>query len=144
MTIIEEKVTIRPVTSKDLPRVFQIARAKELKAANHHFAERWWIRDFLKAKQPFFVATNQKQIIGFVLGECATGKVAICHLMAVDEQYHRQGVGTALMHAFERECRHRKMKCILLYFGGGKPVESALKKHGYARGSLVREFQKFL
>lgn len=141
---LQKVIFIRPATVKDLPTVFRIAQAKELKAANHQFAERWWIRDFLKSKQPFFVATINQQIVGFTLGECATGKVAIRHLTAVEKKFRRLGIGQKLVQAFEQECRRRGMTCILLYVSGGRHWERVMEKNGYARGSIVREYQKFL
>lgn len=135
---------IRPAQKADLPAVYQLAQAKELHAASHQFAERWWIRDFLKAKQPFFVAEVDQQVVGFTLGECATGKVAIRHLTAVAQQHRGLGIGQMLMTAFERECRRRGMTCILLYMSGGQHWAKLHQRHGYIRGSVVREYQKFL
>lgn len=141
---VRAQVNIRPARASDLPAVFRLAQANELRAANHQFAERWWIRDFLKARQPFIVAAVGKQIVGFTLGECATGKVAIRHLTAVAPKFRRQGIGSQLMGAFETEVRRRGMTCVLLYVSGGKHWAAAIERRGYARGSLVREYQKFL
>lgn len=138
-------VIIRPAVKSDLVSVYTIAQADELRAPNHQFAERWWIRDFLQAKQPFFVAVMDKRVVGFILGECATGKVAIAHLMSVAPRYRKHGIGLLLGRAFERECRKRNMTCILLYASNHDLFfQRALTTHGYARGSLVREYQKFL
>ena len=137
-------VVIRTVKLADLPHVFRLARVDELRAANHQFAEQWWIRDFLKSRQPFFVATLNSHVVGFILGECATGKVAIQHLIAVEPKYRHRGIGKQLKLAFEREVRRRGITCILLYMSGSKHWAHHLEHHGYARGSLVREYQKFL
>lgn len=138
-------IVVRPATKSDLPGVNRLARSPKLAAPSHAAAERWWIKAFLEEDQPFFVAVEYKNVIGFILGECATGKVAIAQLMAVTPKYRQHGIGLLLGRAFERECRKRKMTCILLYASNHDAFFTrALKKHGYARGSVVREFQKFL
>jgi GNAT superfamily N-acetyltransferase len=90
------------------------------------------------------VAVLNDRVVGFILGECATGKVAIQHLLAVDPAYRLRGIGKQLKLAFEREMRRRGMVCILLYESGNKHWAHHLERHGYARGILVREYQKFL
>lgn len=137
-------VTIRPAKQADLKTVYRLSRIPELAAPNRQAAERWWIKDFLKSRRPFFVAVIDGRVVGFVLGEYATGKVAIQHLLAVHPDYRRHGVGLQLLHAFEREVRRRGMACILLYLSGGKRWANVLGHHRYAAGSLVREYQKFL
>lgn len=137
-------IRIRRATAADLPAVYLLATAKELDAPNHQAAEKWWIRDFLKAKQPFFVAEARGRVVGFTLGECATGKVAIHHLTAVEPRWRRRGIGTALTKAFEREARRRGMTCVLMYVSGGRHWQRKMERIGYARGSVVREYQKFL
>lgn len=138
-------IIIRPAQKKDLPQCFRLARAKELKAPNRQSAERWWIHDFLKSRQPFFVATIDRRVVGFTLGECATGQVAPHHLLVVKSEYRRKGIGSKLVGAFEHEVRRRGMTCVLgyaVYRSIG--VRRLLKKHQYTAGSLVREYQKFL
>lgn len=137
-------VTIRPASAADLPAVFQLARAKELNAPNHQAAEKWRIRDFLKAGQIFFVAIVNARVVGFTLGECATGNVAIHHLTAVAPRWRRKGIGTMLARRFEQEARRRGMTCVLLYVSGNAGWKKTMKRLGYARGSLVYEYQKFL
>lgn len=138
------QIIVRPAVRADLPACYRLARTKELRAPSHQGAERWWIRAFISAQQPFFVAVHRDQIVGFTLGECATGKVAIRHLTAAAPNYRRRGLGRRLVRAFERECRARGQTCVLAYVSGGQGWERALRRLGYARGSLVREYQKFL
>ena len=135
---------IRPACQTDLKAVYALARNPHLAAPNHQAAERWWIKAFLDERQIFFVACEGTKVIGFTLGECAAGKVAIRHLTTVHPSLRGQGIGTKLMKAFEKESRRRGMTCVLCYVSGGKHWEQALKKNGYAAGSIVREYQKFL
>lgn len=139
-----QKYSIRAARRADLPTVFSLAKAKELDAANHQRAERWWIRDFLATKQPFFVASVENKIVGFILGECATGRVAILHLAVVKPAYRKKGIGATLLEAFEHESRRRKMRCVLSYVSGQKYWERHLEKKSYGRGSMTREYQKAL
>ena len=140
-----KKVVIRPARPDDLRAVYRLARASELSAPSHPAAEKYWIKDFLLDGQPFLVATDDGgKVVGFTLGECATGDVAIRHLTAVDPEHRRQGIGEQLVKAFEREARRRKMTCILMYVSGGAHWARTHRRLGYAAGAIVREYQKFL
>jgi len=134
---------IRPARRSDLPSLYRLARNPKLAAPSHQAAERWWIRAFLEEKQILLVATIDSAVVGFVMGETATGKVAIAQLLVVARGMQRSGIATLLGRAFERECRKRGMTCILLY-ASSRAMEQLLTKAGYVQGSPVREYQKFL
>lgn len=136
-------IAIRPARRRDLPSLYRLARNPKLAAPSHQAAERWWIRSFLDERQILIVAELDGRVIGFVMGEAATGKVAIGHLLTVAPKYRRAGVAARLGRAFERACRERGMTCILLY-ASSSTMARLLKKGGYARGSRAVEYQKFL
>lgn len=138
-------IQIRPARASDLPTVFSLSTSPKLAAPRAASAERWWIRAFLVERQPFFVALNKKQVVGFILGEYATGHVAIAQLLMVKPAYRKQGIGVALGQAFEQACRQKGMRCILLYASNhDKFFERSLRTYGYQRGASVREYQKML
>ncbi|MBI5405259.1 MAG: GNAT family N-acetyltransferase [Candidatus Kerfeldbacteria bacterium] len=136
-------IIIRPARRADLPSLYRLARNPKLAAPSHQAAERWWIRSFLDERQILIVAVHDDQVVGFVMGETGTGKVAIGHLLVVQRSYQKRGLAQRLGRAFERECRNRGMTCVLLY-ASSRPMEQLLTKAGYVQGSPVREYQKFL
>lgn len=141
----QDMTIIRKARASDLPAIFSLAKNPALAAPNRQGAERWWVRDHLREQQILLVAVREKQVIGFTMGETATGKVALLHLLAVLPKYQAHGIARKLGQAFERECRQRGMTCVLTYMHhADRALDAAMRRHGYAAGSVVREYQKFL
>lgn len=102
-------ITIRSAQRHDLTALYRLARNPKLAAPSHQAAERWWIKSFLEERQILIVAELSGRVIGFIMGETGTGKVAIGHLLVVQRSYQQKGIAQRLGRAFERECRRRGM-----------------------------------
>ena len=105
----------------------------------------WWIESFVQEKQIFFVAVENDQIVGYVMGERTAGNVGLMWMMTVNKQYRNKGIGKKLLFEFENECKKRKFKAIVAYgHSGSKNIISMLEKNNYHKGSLFYEFVKNL
>lgn len=69
-------------------------------------------KKLLRDPDLFLVAVIQGEIIGTVIGGF-DGRRGMMYHLAVDDLYHRQGIGAALME--ELECRLRTKGCIRYY-----------------------------
>jgi len=134
----------RKAKQGDCKQVWEMCKIPELINPSGQPPRLWWIKDFVKEKQIFFVAEENKEIIGFVLGERITGNCAIAHMSAVKKQYQGQGIGTELINLFEKECKKRKLKAILTYAYSKSKSVKILEKRGYEKGFLTYEMLKFL
>ena len=67
----------------------------------------WW-------REGFIVAENSGQVVGFIASVVHAPGQARVLMLAVDTPYRNQGIGTALMNCFLRECAMRGMKSIEL------------------------------
>ena len=61
----------------------------------------------------FLAAEHDGKLVGYVSGEIAADEIELGNV-AVDENYRRQGVGTALLRAFIMRAKQRAVKRIFL------------------------------
>ncbi len=113
----------------------------ELLPAGEKNVQTWWMESFIKENEIFLVAKQDKQVVGYVMGESLSGRVAILHILCVDRKYRRNGIGKDLLAAFENECRNRKNRVTIVYAQRG-PILSLLKNKGYSAGSRLVECEK--
>lgn len=136
---------LRAATRADCNACHKLASARELATPWGDAPPLEWFKAIVREKQILIVAEEDGEIVGFRMGERIAGNWAIAHLMIVREDMRDKGVGTALVKAFEKECRRRKMGGIMTYvFAGNKKTVQFFEKHKYKRGSPVLEFVKVL
>jgi GNAT superfamily N-acetyltransferase len=100
---------------------------------------------FVDAGQPVLVARYGARVVGFALGECTTGRLAICHILVVEERYRGRGIGSALLRQFEEQVVGWGASHVLLY-GDARSTHTIrfFRRSGYRLGNLVREMSKRL
>lgn len=135
-------VLIRKAKKGDLSECFELLKTKELLDPNGKPCKKWWISAFLK--QIFFVAVQDKKIVGLIIGEIATGKLAILHLMVVKKEFRRKGIASLLFKKAEKEIKKRKGRAIVGYVNDNKAILNFIKKFHYLKGARTYEFLKFI
>lgn len=137
-------VIIRKAKLKDCEVVYKFGKSRELANPSGEAPKLWWIEAFVKEKQIFFVAEQDKDVIGFVIGERTTGNIGILQEIFVKQNFRNKGIGTALFKKFEEECKKRKINLILLYGYAGIRTIKFWEKRKFKKGSREYEFVKFL
>jgi N-acetylglutamate synthase-like GNAT family acetyltransferase len=133
---------IKKARKEDLPECFELLKIKELLDADREPCRDWWISAFLK--QVFLIAEEDKKIVGLILGEVATGNLALVHLIVVKKEFRRKGIGTFLLKKAEKEFKRKKAKAILLYGYANRISKKFLKNSDYLKGAKTYEFLKFI
>ena len=142
-SVSQEPLRVRYARRRDLRQCYRLARMRPFRTPGGHAPATAWMREFIRTNQPFLVAMSRGRILGFIVGEIATGGVAICHLLGVDRRWRRQGIGSALLLAFEGACQGRGATHILLYaYEVSSATAGFFRKHRYKRGSHVVEMSR--
>ena len=108
-------VNIRKATKKDIGSIVELSKIEELKTATGGFISESYFNEFIDENGIVFVAEDNDNIIGYVLGEPMKGKLANLGLLAVHKDRRGQGIGKMLVDAFRKECDERGLTFILLY-----------------------------
>ena len=104
-----------------------------------------WIKSFVKEKQIFYVACENNEVIGYIMGERTAGDIGLMWMLTVKKEFRGRGIGKKLLLRAEEECKKRNLKAIVAYgFSESKSVLSILGDHGYHKGNLYYEFVKIL
>ncbi|MBW2965063.1 GNAT family N-acetyltransferase [Candidatus Woesearchaeota archaeon] len=137
--------TIRKANLADCPACHALCKIEELRTADGDWLPLWYIESFVKEKGIFYVAEEDEEIKGCVIGERTIGNVALLCILAVHHGQRSKGIGTKLMAAFEEECRKREIPYIVLYATKlNQRTQDFYKKLKYNRGLEVVEFNKKL
>lgn len=157
-------VTIRAAVSRDTPTILRIAE-RGWNAAYGEFLSQetiesamteWYDPDSTRAQiehedVPYFIAETNRRILGYTSGG-PSGEETIATLGAiyVDPDYWGNGIGTALLEAFEDFCRQRGYDTIQFQVLAKNDVGTSFyEKHGYGVideqetdlfGEMVREY----
>lgn len=119
----------------------KLGRVKELQIADGKtFLPLWYYREFVKRKELFMVAVDQKKIIGFAIGEGITGRGLLAQYFVIDRKYKRQGLGTKFWRVFVATARRAGYKWILGYAVRRSPIGKILKRSGAYFGNATQEF----
>lgn len=132
-------VVIRAAKKNDLSSVATIGKIHEFQLANGEYMDAKTFSRFLKSDL-FFVAEQNKKIIGFLLGEQlfhANG--AMLWFIAVQKEKRDQGIGQKLLEYFESKCNQKKLEFILLY----SPTTSKKAIHFYTKNHYKKGNKSF-
>lgn len=138
-------VKIRKAMLEDCESCFELAKAPEFRHPDGSSPRLAWIEAFVKENQIFFIAEENKNIIGLAMGEKTTGNLALLHLIIVTKDYQNRGIGNMLLECFEKEAKKRKAIVVFLY--GYAKNEKSIKffeNRGYGKGSLTYEMGKLI
>jgi len=85
-------------------------------------------KSVLHREMPFFAAFHENQVIGFIVLKIHNEYTAEIFNLGVLEEYHRQGVGHALLTAAENYCKENGHKFITV-----KTLDSSVDYEPYER-----------
>ncbi len=137
-------VVIRRARLSDLPVIHRLALTGKLRRLKKALPP-YWIKAFITSREIVWVAVFHRRVAGFILGEKLVCQGAICHLIAVDKAFQRQGIGAQLAAAFEKDSRRRGIRWVLWYaIDDDPPVKALLKKKHYHPEVRVLEYEKDL
>ncbi len=137
-------LTIRKGKISDCEKCHEISNTRELLNADGKMVSSEWFRACVKQKGILLIAEDGNKIVGYVAGETLIEHGAILHLIAVINDYRKCGIGHKLILAFEKECRRRHVKWILVYAYDTKIALKFFEKSKYIKGSKTVEFIKIL
>jgi ribosomal protein S18 acetylase RimI-like enzyme len=136
---------IRKATIKDCKVVRELCKTPGLLTPFGNLPKLWWIEAFIKEKQMFFVAEEDKNIIGFVMGERLTGNIGYISMISVRKEFQGKGLGKILMKCIEEECKRRKFRAISLFgYRRNKRAINLFEGEHFKEGQAYEEFIKFL
>lgn len=140
-----DKMIIRKAKLGDSKKVYELCRIKELINPSWELPKLWWIESFVKENQLFFIAEEDKDIVGFILGERTCGDIGYLWILAVKKEFQHKGIGTSLFLRAEEECKKRKLKAIICYgYEKSKNTLKIIKKRKYEKGRRYFEFIKLI
>lgn len=127
---------IREMTVTDVPQVLSIERES--------FSDPWTEEMFLGAfKIPFsynFVFEKEGKVAGYILGTLLFDEAEVCNV-ATAKSHRGQGIGKALMDAFESEVVSLEgKKCFLEVRVGNTPARTLYEKRGYRQIALRKRY----
>lgn len=137
-------VKIRLAKIKDCKACSKLSEIEELKTANGEFISEDYFRKNVDEDEMFFVAEENNQIIGYILGEPLKGNVAFLGLLTVDKSQRGKGIGKKLLAKFEEQCHNKKLNPIFFY--APKFNENTIEfynKQGYIQGKNYASFIKY-
>ncbi|HTY44300.1 MAG TPA: GNAT family N-acetyltransferase [Patescibacteria group bacterium] len=134
---------VRKAKKEDLQECFELLKVRELMDPSGDPCKKWWIESFIK-KQTLLVAEIDNKIIGFIMAEVATGKLALIHLVVVKKEFRRRGIASLLLKKTEKELKSKGARAIALYAYANKIQENFFRKFGYVKGAKTYEFLKFI
>ncbi|NCN86689.1 GNAT family N-acetyltransferase [archaeon] len=133
---------IRKATKKDIEQIRKIADVEELRVTGGDRApsERWF-NAFIKEKQMFLVAEEDKKIVGFILGERVTGDLGYLWEIGVEKKLRSKGIGKLLLNEFIKESKKRKLRSIITYGCYNKKTLNFFKKNNFFHGEKCEELK---
>lgn len=141
-----DAVSIREMVDDDVPEVLRIGdagwraaygdilRAETIDEAIDTWYDPEMIREQIADEDAGnFVAERDGEVVGYVSGGPAEESgVTILGAIYVDPDYWGEGIGTALLQEFERDCRDRGDDTIRLHVLADNDIAvSFYRKHGY-------------
>ena len=128
-------VNIRLANLDDCKKCAKLSEIEELKTATGTFITENYFRIFVDEDEMFFVAEENEEIAGYILGEPRKGKLANLGLLTVSKNHRNKGIGKKLVGEFRKKCDEKGLKHILLY--APKFNENTIefyKKCGFTKG----------
>ena len=108
-------VKVRKATKGDIASIVELSKIAELKTAAGGFISESYFKEFMDEAGIVYVAEDNDDIVGYVLGEPMKGKLANLGLLSVHKDRRGEGIGKMLLEAFREACDERGLTFILLY-----------------------------
>ena len=106
---------IRLAITKDCKRCAELSRIQELKPTIGGYITSGYFKNFVDKDKMFFVAEENNQVVGYILGEPLKGKLALLGLLSVDKKVRDKGIGRQLVEKFRKRCKQKKLTYTLIY-----------------------------
>jgi len=134
-------VEIRLAKLEDCKNCAELSRIEELRPAESDFISEGYFRIFVDKDEMFFVAEDNGEIVGYILGEPMKGKMANLGLLTVNSKLRGKGIGKKLVETFRKKCDEKGLKYILLYAPKfNKNTLEFYKKCGFKEGKEHIQF----
>lgn len=91
-----------------------------------------------------FVSENNNSVRGFVLGHMLNDTMGRVDRIYVDKRHQRQGIGTALLRAYEDYARAHGAVCVSLNARATVQAKNFYAKNGYIQVAMDRYMEKKL
>jgi ribosomal-protein-alanine N-acetyltransferase len=131
-------VALRDYTDRDFPALFRLDQACFATGISYSKTTLRYFLDLPSAD--CFVAEDGKRLVGFVLSE---ENPPLAHIITLDvaESHRRQGVGSALLAALERNFAFRGVRSVLLETAIDNEAAVAFwKRHGYRVEAILQRY----
>ena len=126
---------IRLATKKDCKRCAELSKIAELKPTIGGYITPNYFKNFVDKDKMFFVAEENNEVLGYILGEPLKGKLALLGLLSVDKKARDKGIGRKLVETFRRRCKQKKLTYTLIYAPSfNKKTIDFYKKCGFKKG----------
>jgi ribosomal protein S18 acetylase RimI-like enzyme len=106
---------IRSAKIEDCKKCSELSRIKELEITNNKYISEDYFRCFIDDDDMFFVAEENKEILGYLLGEPLKGKLALLGLLTVNKKHRNKGIGKKLIKEFKKRCDKKGLNYLVLY-----------------------------
>jgi ribosomal protein S18 acetylase RimI-like enzyme len=133
--------TLKKPDPSDYETLYQFAlETPELKvSANDVFMDKEeFLYELTRGDAVAFIASNDTEIIGFVLGSISTDpssvKAATVVYIVVKPNYQGNGIGHALLQACEQAFREHNVVDVHTWANTHSPVVQLMEKNGFAKG----------
>ena len=132
---------IRLAILEDCKGCAELSRIEELRPADSDFISEGYFRTFIDRDKMFFVAEEEGEIIGYILGEPMKGGLAYLGLFTVSKGFRGKGIGKQLLSVFRKRCDEKKLKVLILYAPKfNKDTLKFYKKCGFKKGKEHIQF----
>ena len=132
---------IRIAELKDCRRCAELSKIEELKPAVGGYPPKKYFELFVDKDKMFFVAEENDNIVGYILGEPMKGNIANLGLLAVDKKYRGKGIGKKLIEAMRKRCNEKGLNYLLLYATkNNKKTLEFYRKCGFKEGKNYIQF----
>jgi ribosomal protein S18 acetylase RimI-like enzyme len=108
-------MNIRKADLRDCESVSQLAKIPELKDALGNSVSKDYFEEIVKKNDYFFVAEENKKIVGFVVAEMLLGKIVFAQLLGVAEKCRGRGIGKNLLDKVKQKAREDEAKYLFLF-----------------------------
>lgn len=132
------EIVIRPMTSADIPRVFEIDKA----SAALYWPERSYHFEVEKndSSRPLVAVDQDNNILGFIVFWLIIDEAHLANF-AVDPGFRRLGIGKALLHHGLKTCYENGARVSFLEVrAGNRPAIELYERSGYHTEGIRRQY----
>ncbi|MFP4424278.1 MAG: GNAT family N-acetyltransferase [Candidatus Woesearchaeota archaeon] len=138
-------VNIRLARIGDCKPCCKLSEIKELETPGGGFISENYFKKNIDDDEMFFVAEDNDEIVGYILGEPMKDNMAFLSLLTIDKSQRGKGLGKKLLAKFEEQCHSKKLNPILFYAPRFNENTIAFyNKQGYIQGKDHVQFMKVL